>query len=108
VADAVEEHRARAASEARREDLAVVGDDLELAAACEPHAAHHVHLPELHGPEALPAAVVLALAAPPVRLDQPVAQKAAVDRGAPGERGELLAREVVEQRARPPARVLAA
>ena len=60
------------------------------------------------GAQALPAAVVLALPPALLRLDQAVAQEAAVDRGAAGERRELLARQVVEQRARPPARVLAA
>ena len=150
MADAVEEHEARAAPEARREDLAVVGqdllggavaahrreegladgpgsgpgrevradaeaavvvdagDDLELAAVLEHHPAHDVHLPELHRPEALPAAVVGALPAALLRLDQAVTQEAAVHRGAPGEMLHTFAFEVMEQRPWPPARMLAA
>src|SRR5438874_13324542 len=38
-------------------------DDRRLAAALELHAAHDVHLPELHGPGALPALVVASLSA---------------------------------------------
>ena len=50
-------------------------DELELTAVGEAHAAHDVHLPELHGALALPAAVVLALAAPLLRVDEAVAQQ---------------------------------
>jgi hypothetical protein len=45
-----------------------------------------VHLPELHHPQALPPPVVLALPSALLRLDQVVAQEAAVDRGAAGQR----------------------
>jgi len=53
------------------EAAVIVGprDDLELATARGPHPTHHVRLTESHGPEALPAAVVGALAPAFPRLD---------------------------------------
>ncbi len=69
------------------------------------HAAHDVHLPELHGLQAFPAAVVLALATALLGIDQAMAHQAAIDRGARGLALELLPRQVVGDRARAPARV---
>ena len=60
------------------------GDDLALRAVSEHHPAHHVHLPKLHGPGALPAAVVLLPSSARLGIDQAVAHQAAVDRGAGG------------------------
>src|SRR5665647_1772652 len=60
------------------------GHELELTTVTEAHAAHHVHLPELHGLGALPAAVVLAPSAALLGIDQAMAYQAAVDRGARG------------------------
>jgi hypothetical protein len=51
---------------------------------------------------ALPAAVVLAPSAPLLRVDQAVAEEAAVDRGATRHGGDLFAGEVVGDGARPP------
>jgi len=83
-------------------------DELELVAALELHAAHDVHLPELHGAHPLPAPVVLAALATALRIDQAMAHEAAVDRGARGQRSDLLTAEVVSDGARAPAGVGAA
>lgn len=56
------------------------GDRLELCATGEHHSAHDVHLPKLHRPGALPAAVVLGPAPARLGIDQALAHQAAVDR----------------------------
>ena len=72
------------------------------------HPAHDVHLPELHRPRALPAAVVGGAAAAALRVDQAVAHQGPVDRRAAGRRGGVLAGQVVADRARAPAGVVRA
>ncbi len=52
------------------------------------HAAHHVHLPQLHRPGPLPALVVAPLAPTGLRGDQTVADQAAIHRRAPRHRVE--------------------
>jgi hypothetical protein len=58
------------------------GHDLALRGVVEQDTAHHVHLPELHGPLPLPPAELVAAFASPTELDQAVALEAPVDRGA--------------------------
>jgi hypothetical protein len=48
----------------------------------EDHAAHDVHLPQLHGPGTLPALVVAAALAPGLGSMRPCADQAAIDRRA--------------------------
>jgi hypothetical protein len=67
------------------------GDDLALGTVGEQDAAHHVHLPQLHGTGVLPALVVVQPAPPGLGVDQPVADQAAVDRGPGGRLGEFSA-----------------
>ena len=56
------------------------GDDLQLGIVVEHDAAHHVHLPQLHGPRTLPAAELVTATASAPELDQAVAAQAPVDR----------------------------
>ena len=84
------------------------GDDLQLGVVVQEHAAHHVHLPQLHRAIALPAAeLVTALASPP-QLDQTVALQAPVDRRARRDRLDAETPELVLDPARSPPRVFAA
>ena len=72
----------RASGNAEAAVVVAAGHDLELAAVGEQHAAHDVHLPELHGTLALPAAELLATLAAAAELDEAVTHEAAVDRRA--------------------------
>lgn len=56
------------------------GDHLGFLPAGQPDPAHDVHLPQLHGPIALPAPVVGAASSPLAGLDELVADQRAVDR----------------------------
>jgi len=67
------------------------GDHLALGAVFKCHPAHHVHLPQLHRPGALPSLVVLGPAPAGLVIDQPVADQAAVDRRAGGRLVQLPA-----------------
>ena len=63
------------------------GHDLYLGAIGEKRAGGHIQLPQLHWSATFPAAVILAPAAPRLRLDQAVADQGAVDAGS----GHLVA-----------------
>src|SRR5438132_12476103 len=70
---------------ARDAEAAVIihaGDDLELAVIIEQHAAHHVHLPQLHRVFALPPAELVSALASPPEPDQAVRAEAPRDRRA--------------------------
>jgi hypothetical protein len=56
------------------------GHDLDLRAIREVDAAHHIHLPQLHRPAALPPAVILPPAPALPRLDQAMADQRPVNR----------------------------
>ena len=79
------------------------GHDLHFCAAGEERAGGHVQLPQLHGSAAFPAAVILAPAAPRLRLQQAVTDQRPVDAGA----GHLMtaAAHLEHQPARTPLRV---
>ena len=83
-------------------------DDRRFAAVFELHAAHDVHLPQLHGPGSLPALVVASLTATLRGLDQAVAHQRPVDRGAAGQGDDLLLGEEVADGLGSPGGVLTA
>jgi hypothetical protein len=58
------------------------GHHLELGRVLEHHAAHHVHLPKLHGTLPLPPAELVPTLASTPQLDEAVAAQAPVDRRA--------------------------
>ena len=80
--------------------------DRRLLAVCEHHPAHHVHLPQLHRPAALPAPVVGSLPASGLGLDQPMAHQAAIHRRPTRQRLHTPSLEPEQQRARTPTRIL--
>ena len=150
VADAVEQHGPWSETEPRREDLAVVtqqllgctvsaqgrqqrvahgprgrsshdlgadaeprvivdaGHDLALGAIGQEVATHDVHLPELHGPGALPALVVRALSPALRGLDEPVPDQGPIDRRARRQRLGPCVTQPPEDRPRSPAGVRSA
>jgi hypothetical protein len=65
------------------------------------HAAHHVHLPQLHRPAPLPPPIVGALAAALDRVDQPVADQRSIHRRAARQRQHLLPRQLTQDPVRP-------
>ncbi len=73
------------------------GDDLELSPASQPHPAHDIHLPELHGAGAFPSSIVLPLASSLLRVHQAVADQQAIDGGAAGKGEDVFLLQVVTQ-----------
>ncbi len=83
------------------------GHRRELGAVGQVDAPHHVHLPQLHGPGALPALVVPSAAPALGRLDQTMAHQRPIDRRPPGNRIHAFVVEAVADGARAPGGVLA-
>ena len=82
------------------------GDDLQLRAVIQLDAAHHVHLPQLHGSLALEPAELVSTFATSAKLDQVVTAQAPVDARAAGHRIHAELRELVADPPRSPSRVL--
>src|SRR5437660_8433195 len=80
------------------------GDHRQLGAVSEEYLAYYVHLPQLHRPGALPAAVVLATAPALLRLDQAVTDEGAIDRRARRHHLELPS-QAIEDGSRTPSRM---
>ena len=82
------------------------GHDLELSGVVQHHAAHHVHLPQLHGTLPLPPTELVPALATTSQLDQGVALETPVDRRAGRDRIGSEAGQLVLDTSRSPARML--
>src|SRR5271170_4020613 len=79
--------------------------DLDLGAVLQEEPTDDVHLPQLHGPRALPALVVRALLLSTLRLDQPVTHQGPIDRRATRQRVSALSQQMGPDRSRTPPRM---
>jgi hypothetical protein len=81
------------------------GDRLELAAVLEQHRTHHVQLPQLHRPPALPPAVLPPRAALAARVDHAQPDQRPADRRPARQRLDALAFQPIAQPVGTPARM---
>lgn len=81
-------------------------DDLRLGPVDQPDPADHIHLPQVHRDRPLPPAVVRALAPPGRGSDQALTDQAPVHRGPTRQRLHTRPAQPVQDRARPPPRML--
>ena len=81
-------------------------DDLEIGTVVQHHSAHDVHLPQLHGAVALPAAELVASLLAAAELDEVVAFETAIDARATWQWIDSFAAELVQDPARSPTGML--